>query len=292
VQETFVGERGHSYRFRARVWQKYENGAHLYSPYRPGGDTRTTVLGPELVGRVVSNEGHGVSGAMVSIPGTGYAVSTGMGGYYGLRLLPLTQAHSVAVQHPAWLSPAPVHGVTFGPDEIVAIDWSLRPQDDAVVNGGFETELSGWVPGGGSGGMPTAVTVPVHTGYGALALGGGVGATAGISQTVALTRSWEPALSFWYRPQSTGPGDLFNVILTSATETRILTPSLAGDVWQHQWLYAAEEDAYFTGTVTIHFRLRDDGDSTASSVYLDEVSLGSTAGGPFKAYLPLILRGY
>jgi hypothetical protein len=292
VQETFVGERGHSYRFRVRVWQKYENGAHLYSPYRPGGDTRTTVLGPELVGRVVSNEGHGVSGATVSIPGTDYAVSTGAGGYYGLRLLPLTQAHSVAVQHPVWLSPAPVHGVTFGPDEIVTINWSLRPQDDAVVNGEFETELSGWVPGGEAGGLPTAVAAPVHTGYGALALGGGVGATAGITQTVALTRSWEPALSFWYRPQSTDPGNLFNVILTSATETRVLTPSLGGDDWQHQWLYAAEEDAYFTGTVTIHFRLRDDGDSTASSVYLDEVSLGSTAGGPFKAYLPLILRRY
>jgi hypothetical protein len=57
-------------------------------------------------------------------------------------------------------------------------------------------------------------------------------------------------------------------------------------------MYAASANAYFTGTVTIHFRLRDDGDSSASTVYLDEVSLGRTAGGPFRAYLPLALKGY
>ena len=32
-------------RFRARVWQRYPNGAHLYGPYRPQGDTSTTVVG-------------------------------------------------------------------------------------------------------------------------------------------------------------------------------------------------------------------------------------------------------
>jgi hypothetical protein len=108
---------------------------------------------------------------------------------------------------------------------------------------------------------------------------------------VALTHSWEPALSFWYRPQSTDPGDLFHVVLTSASQTHVLTPSLVGNDWQHLWLYAASEDAYFTGTVTVNFQLRNDGDSTASTVYLDEVSLGRTAGGPFKAYLPLALKG-
>jgi hypothetical protein len=293
VQETFTGERGHTYRFRARVWQKYDNGAHLYSPYRPGGDTRTVVGGPELVGRVVSNEGHGAAGVTVSISDTGYAAMSGAGGYYGIGLLPTTEAYSVMVQHPFWLSPAPVHGVTFGPTETVTIDWSLRPPDDAVANGEFESGLSGWETGSGPGGMPAVVADPVHTGHGALALSGGAGATTvtGITQTVALTRSWEPALSFWYRPQSTDPDDLFSVVLTTETETHVLTPSLVGNDWQHLWLYAASEDAYFTGTLTVHFQLRNDGDSTASTIYLDEVSLGRTAGGPFKAYLPLALKG-
>jgi len=40
---TFDGEWGHSYRFRARAWQRYPNGAHLPSPYSAEGDTRTVV---------------------------------------------------------------------------------------------------------------------------------------------------------------------------------------------------------------------------------------------------------
>ncbi|MGD9048423.1 MAG: carboxypeptidase-like regulatory domain-containing protein, partial [Anaerolineae bacterium] len=294
VQETFTGERGHTYRFRARVWQKYENGAHLYSPYRPGGDTLTVVGGPELVGRALTNEGFGAAGATVSISDTGYEATSGAGGYYGIRFLPTTETYSILVQHPFWLSPAPVHGVTFGPAESVTLDWTLRPPDDAVANGEFESGLSGWEAGAGPGAMPTVVAEPVHTGHAALALSGGAGGTitSGITQTVVLTRSWEPALSFWYQPQSTDPDDLFNVTLTSASQTRVLTPSLAGDDWQHVWMYAASANAYFTGTVTIHFRLRDDGDSSASTVYLDEVSLGRTAGGPFRAYLPLALKGY
>jgi hypothetical protein len=129
---------------------------------------------------------------------------------------------------------------------------------------------------------------------------------------VALTRSWEPALSFWYQPQSTDPNDEFNVILTTVTETaaagvvelldrsstlavtetHILTPSLVGNDWRHLWTYPAPVDTYFTGTVTIHFRLHNDGENAATTVHLDEVCLGRTAGGPFKGYSPLVLRGH
>jgi hypothetical protein len=135
---------------------------------------------------------------------------------------------------------------------------------------------------------------------------------------VALTRSWEPALSFWYRPQSTDPSDVFNVVLTSVaeavsstlpamaaaavaespgvsptlavTKTHVFTPSLDGNDWQYLWFYPGPAETYFTGTVTIHFQLRNDGDGAATTVYLDEVSLGRTAGGPFKSYFPLILK--
>jgi hypothetical protein len=51
-QRVFTGERGHVYHFRARAWQSYPNGAHLFSPFRPEGDTRTYVKDPELVFRV------------------------------------------------------------------------------------------------------------------------------------------------------------------------------------------------------------------------------------------------
>jgi hypothetical protein len=43
TQASFTGQPYHTYRFRARVWQLYPNGAHLPSPYRAEGDTRTHV---------------------------------------------------------------------------------------------------------------------------------------------------------------------------------------------------------------------------------------------------------
>ena len=63
------------------------------------------------------------------------------------------------------------------------------------------------------------VTDPVHTGDGAGMLGGqaavsrAVGYTTGVEQTVALARSWNPNLSFWYLPESTDSDDLFEVTL-------------------------------------------------------------------------------
>jgi hypothetical protein len=319
TQATFSGQRGHTYGFRARVWQKYKNGAHLHSPYRPGGDSLTYVQGPELQGRVVSNEGHNLGGARVSLSGTDWAAFSGAGGTYRIRHYPSTQAYTVAVDHPVWQAPAPVHGVTFGPTQIVTLDWVLRPPDDGVANGGFESGLDGWSPGSGIGGTLAVVQDPVHTGHGALVMGGQAGAstTVGLTQTVAMARSWEPALSFWYRPQSADPDDLFNLVLTSVTEgvsstlpvtatagaaglqdmlpaqavtvTQIYTPSLDGSDWQHLWFYPDPNEAYFTGTVTIHFQLTDDGDGAVTTVYLDEVSLGRTPGGPFRGYLPMIL---
>jgi hypothetical protein len=43
VRATFDGQWGHTYRFRARAWQRYANGAHLYGPYEPQGGTSTFV---------------------------------------------------------------------------------------------------------------------------------------------------------------------------------------------------------------------------------------------------------
>lgn len=321
TQATFTGERGHTYRFRARVWQRYKNGAHLHGPYRPGGDTSTYVKGPELAGRVFSNEGHDVSGATVAISGTSYSAISDGNGYYRIRLLPLAGAQSITLSRPGWLVPAPVHGVTFGPTETVIRDWSLRPPDDAVDNGGFEADLTGWSPTAGGGVAPQVVADPVHTGQGALALGGNAASasTTGVTQTVTLTHAWNPALSFWYRPETTDGDDRFNVILEVLTDavssspavqsgaadgepfdgssalapatTYVYTPSLQTTGWQHlPILFGSQE--YMTGTVTIQLQVWNDGDGAGTTVYLDEVSLGRTSGGPYKSFLPLLLRGF
>jgi hypothetical protein len=140
-----------------------------------------------------------------------------------------------------------------------------------------------------------------------------------MSQTVALTSSWEPTLAFWYRPADTdADGDTFRVTLTAIVETSnrapalgvvpasvgrvnrlagvtevrtyVITPSLEVADWQHVGLSLGSEE-YLNGSVTLQFQMRDDGDTVATTVYVDEVSLGRTPGGPHKSYLPVALRG-
>ena len=305
TQANFSGERGHTYHFRARVWQRYPNGAHLVSPYRPQGDTQTHVQGPEVVGRVLSHEGHPVAGATVSSSGTTETAVSDALGRYRLILPPSSEPRTIAVSHPWWLAPAPVYDVTIGPAETVPIIWTLRPPDDAVANGGFEQELDGWMPIAEHGIAPQVVTAPVHTGHQALVLGGAVGAeyTVGVRQTAVLTHAWEPAVVFWYRPAAANPDGLFTVILTvvgqtaggsspgAVSQTVVFAPDMQIADWQHLPLYPLPE-GYFTGSVTVQFQVEDDGDGTPTTVYLDEVSLGRTPGGPHRSYVPAVWRGF
>ena len=328
VEASFFGEPDHTYRFRARAWQWYPNGAHLYGPYRPEGDTTTRLGGPELVGRVLSPESYPVAGATVAISGTAYSAISGPDGRYAMEVLAWPSPQVVTVSHPVWGAPAPVYGVTFEPLGTEVLTWTLLPPGDVVANGGFEAGVNGWSLIAAQGITPTVVAEPVHTGLGALALGGGpspgllasppVSITVGVIQTVVVTDAWEPALSFWYRPVSTDTDDLFNVVLTVVTEsisttlpvtpsatlptsgpitstltvtlTRVFTPRLTADGWQHLWYYPGMPHAALTGTVTIRFQVWQDGEGAATTVFLDEVSLGATPGGPQGIYLPLVLK--
>jgi hypothetical protein len=324
VEAPFIGEMGHAYRFRARAWQKYQNGALLSGPYRPAGDSRTVVPGPKLTGQVLSNEGIPLAGVTVAISGTTYATTSGPGGRYELDLTAWPDPQTVMVSHPNWLSPPPVYSVTIGPTDTVAITWTLRPPDDAVINGQFESGLDDWATFG-QGLTPTVVTGPIHTGHYALALGSGelVSGTTGVSQTLVLTDAWEPALSFWYRPTTTDTdGLVFHAILTVVTQTisatlpvtplvhaatpltapvtstltvtttHVFTPDLGTGGWQHQWYRVGRPETYVTGTVTIQFEVWRGDEDEWTAVYVDEVSLGGTPGGPHKAYLPLVLRQF
>jgi hypothetical protein len=294
TQATFTGQRGHTYRFRARAWQRYPNGAHLYSPYEPADGSPTTVGAPQLVGKVRGNGPYAFAGVTVSIEGTPYSTLSRGDGSYQMWVEPMADPHDIAISNPPWLPPEPVHGVTFGPMETVALDWTLRPPDDAVENGEFEQPLTaGWDLVG----EPSGVGDPVHTGDGAALLGGqqaadgrAAGYTNGLEQTVSLSHSWNPNLSFWYLPDSADGDDVFSVTLTVAGESVTFSPSLDAEGWQHQWYSLGVGEDYFTGAVTIQFEVSNDGDESTTTVYLDEVSLGRTPGGPFKMYFPIIQK--
>lgn len=288
---TFTGKLGHEYKFRVRAWQYYADAAnYLYSPWW---ETETLIGGAQLVGKVRGNGPYAFAWASVSIVGTPYTTVSRQDGTYQMWVEPMADQHQVAISNPLWLSPEPVHGVTFGPLETVTLDWTLRPPDDAVANGQFEEALTtGWNPIS----EPILVTDPVHTGEGAAMLGGQAadvrasGYSVGLEQTVSLAQSWNPNLSFWYRPETDDGDDVFSVTLTVNGEDLTFSPSLDGDGWQHQWYSLGVGEDYFTGPVTVRFELWNDGDESDTTVYLDEVSLGRTPGGPFKFYFPIIRK--
>ena len=176
------------------------------------------------------------------------------------------------------------------------MSWTLTLPGDAIDNGDFESGLSeGWTAGPGAG----IVGAPVHTGRGALLLAGS-SSPASVSQAAVLTGAWEPALAFWYRPEVAGAGDELQVVVTvtegdrAAAEplAQILKPSLAAGGWQFFSWRPGPADAYLTGTVSVEFRLLEDGGAPTAAVYLDEVRLAPTPGGPFRAYLPLLNRQF
>ena len=148
------------------------------------------------------------------------------------------------------------------------------------------------------------VAEPVHTGHGAVALEGtaGVSSSVGLSQTLTLNGAWEPVLSFWYYPLTSDAEDRFEVSLSVEMEAsdaaalltseRVFTPALDVEGWHHQWYYVGARESALTGTVMFQFEVWNDGDGTSTTVYLDEVNLGATRGGPYKRYLPLTPRQF
>jgi hypothetical protein len=312
TKAAFTGQRGHTYRFRARAWQRYPNGAHLYGPYRPEGDTSTRVAGPRLAGRVLTQAGNPVIGATVAVSGTQHATTSGPDGRYVLDVVPWPDPRTATVSHVWWPAPQPRHGLTFGLTETVPFTWTLLPPDDAVDNGGFESNLDGWTPGGNQGGAARLVAGPVHTGYGALALGGPSARVAGsealqrftarLSQTVTVDGAWQPVLSLWYRPgpAAAEPAAAFTVRLTTQmgpageapaiSRTEILTPSLAVSGWQHLSHKLGSPSDGFTGLVAVSLQAQGEVGTADAVVYLDEVSLGSGPGGPHRVFLPLLRR--
>jgi hypothetical protein len=296
-----------------RAWQYYLDGDnYLYSPWVET-DSATTVAAARLTGKVLGNGPYGFGGARVSVLRTEFETVSRPDGGYAMWTEPMEAPHEVEIDNLPWLSPGPVYGVTFGVTETVTLDWSLRPPDDAVENGGFEEGLTGWATISEEGAMPAPVDDTAHTGQVAVMLGGEADASldgeyrSGIMQTTLLARSWNPNLAFWYLAETADDDDELSVTLTllgdptgsdqaergdpenmAALQSFVIAPVMDAEGWQHAWYSLGVGDAYFTGTVTIQLEVWNDGDGSPTAVFLDEVSLGRTPGGPFRTYLPLV----
>lgn len=118
-------------------------------PPGPNGDTAATLYAAMLNGLVTDQRGIPIPGAAVSIqPGSGGPIETNLSGRYEAYLLAFGD-HAAAANHAGYAAalPAPV---TTESDSTVNI--ALKPLDDLIVNGDFETgsTLANWLVEGGT----------------------------------------------------------------------------------------------------------------------------------------------
>ena len=270
---TFTGQRGHIYTVRGRPWQTTVE-SYNADIDMPGLWTQKSVtVGGAFNGYVRNHFGIGIGGAVISAGGN--STTSGSGGFYALQPPAYGQPYTVTVSASDYGSPLPIRASVPDADSVTPITFTLKPADDVITNGDFESSISGWSTAGLV--SPSVFSGGHRSGEASLVITGPVALT----QTVSLSGTYNPTLSFWYNP-GLGSGDSLQVSLSQGSTilaSKTVTHSVASG-WQHTWLPLAQPGRY-TGTLTAGFYL------TGGQAFLDEVSLGS---GPHILFLPLIFR--
>ncbi|MBE7550365.1 MAG: hypothetical protein HS126_04715 [Anaerolineales bacterium] len=278
----FTGQLGRTYLVRARTWQQinesYQSGIDMPGDWRE----QTVTLGALVNGRVTTNRGDGVSGVTVSEAGSGASTTTGGDGSFSLGLSGAGNYTFTVGAVGGWSAPPPVQAslqLTSTP----FLSFTLRPPDNVVGNGDFENDLAGWQV---SGAPPATVANGRRSGSASLRLDD----TSSISQSGLISNSYQPVLSFWYKVEGGDGNDSFTAHLFGSDG---VTPAnsfstAANSDWQQVWLPLNLAEVY-TGPASVEFSLAQGGEPQAA-VYLDEVSLGASWGGPNDTYLPVIFK--
>ena len=285
TSKTFTIEPCQEYIVRARTWHEQTSGD---SHEVPGPWVEKTIAsGAFVTGRVLDNRGNGVGKALVNVsrsPGFTVTSTTG-GGYFFQTCENLVGLEASA--GPNWQTSRPVSVTIPTVSAIVPLSLTLRPANQAITNGDFETDLAGWQVTG----TPSTVTAGVRSGTGSLRFT----ETSTISQSAVLSAVYKPTLSFWYRLAGEDGNGLFKAELLG--EDPVSAPSLqvantftstAGGEWTFVWLPMEFSEVY-TGPAVVRFSFNHP-PNAQTTIYLDEVSLGAAWGGPNKNFLPVILK--
>jgi hypothetical protein len=271
---AFTGQSGHTYTVRARPWQT------MGETYNSDIDMpglwveKSVTVGGAFSGYVRNNFGLGVNGATVSVTG-GCSTSSGPGGFYTLQPPTYGQPYLLTVSASNYKAPPPIKATVASADSTTPINFTLKPANDAITNGDFESSTSGWTTSGT--GSATIFSGEHRSGDASLALTGDIN----LKQTAAIAGVHNPTLSFWYNPALSG-ADSFEVSLSqgeTVLASKAFTAATAAG-WQHVWLASGLPGPY-NGTLTVSFNLA----GSTSQVSLDEVSLGD---GPHVAFLPVV----
>ena len=234
-------------------------------------EKQTQVAGV-FAGYVRNNFGAGIGGATVTLEGTGSSTYSQPGGSFSLTPPVYGQVYSLTAGAGGYGSPLPISAVVTDATSIALVTFTLKPPDDAIVNGDFETDMGGWTTETeGAGGAARFGGDGRRSGDASLALTGPVT----LSQVVAsLHDVYNPDVAFWFK--SSGQLEV-RLEGDTASASRVLG---GGTDWQFAWLDLHLNEVY-SGTITVSFRLAN------GTAYLDEVSLGS---GPRRSYLPIMSR--
>lgn len=269
---SFTGQAGHVYDVRARPWQTKAE------PYNADVDMpglwaeKSVTVGGAFAGYVWNNFGIGISGALISTRDNS-AVS-GPRGFYALEPLEYNQPYTLTTAASGYRSAPPIEGLVTDSSSVTPINFTLKPANDAIINGDFEGNTAGWNKVGT--GSALVFSGDHRSGATSLRLTGPISLT----QVVDISDTYNPTLSFWYKP-ALSDGDGFQVILEgSAVSASQTFTAEGGNEWQHAWLSLRQPNLY-SGPVGVGFHL------SGGQVFVDEVSLGD---GPHTIFLPVILN--
>jgi len=278
---SFSGQVGHTYVVRARTWQKisesYQSDIDLPGDWRE----QTVTLGILVSGRVSDNRGNGIGGVVITESSSGATATSGNNGLFALGVAGSGQYTFTASTTLAGWTPPPPLSATVQLNQTTLLSFTMRPPDDVINNGDFEIGSSNWTV---SGTAPDTITSGQRSGSASLHLTG----TVTLSQSGSVANSYQPVLSFWYKMAGSDGDDVFTAELLGMdglTPVNGFTTSTNGG-WQQAWLPLNLTEVY-TGPIGVRFSLVQGG-SPQTSVYLDEVSLGGSWGGPLRIYLPII----
>jgi Domain of unknown function (DUF4082)/Bacterial Ig-like domain/Fibronectin type III domain/Bacterial Ig domain len=156
-----------------------------------------------------------------------------------------------------------------------------------VINGGFESGLTGWTTGGTA--TPVASGTQVHSGSGSAQLGTvqpalGPAGDSNVSQTVAIPSSGgKTTLSFWYYPATTddlctGSGCTFDwqEAQVRSTSGQTLASVFKSNSNSQKWTQVSFDMTPYAGqNVVLWFNVHNDGSSLPDDtwMYLDDVTL-------------------
>ena len=280
-----AGIAGNTYFFRS---QARDRAGNVETDLPADGDTLTTLAALQVTGQVVNNRHQPVFNATVNATPAllNTAVTNGHGNYalFGAT----TGSHDLTASRADYGVLPARRGLQIN-GNLAGVDFVLPSEQDAVVNGGWETgDQTGWQVGNAA--TATVEAAAAHTGAGGLRLisppGDGPEPLWQVSQSITLPVGVADLTLSWLTQVVNGnPADSLLVDLSNGTDAITRTLPLVPGGWVHAW----EDLSAFSGqTVTLAVGFQ--GTAGAREVYLDEISIGATRRGSYPVYLPLITR--